>query len=275
MADMTATVLIDNISRDSLCCEWGLAIHIAYRGRSILLDTGTTGDFAKNATALGISLADVEYGVLSHAHYDHSDGMETFFAQNDSARFFVREGTAEDCYSYKEDGDFYKYIGVRQGLLETWRDRIRYVSGDYELCPGAVLVPHKTPGLAKIGRRAGMYRRIAGCWQTDDFRHEQSLVLDTCRGLVIFNSCSHGGADNIIREAAATFPDRQIYAIVGGFHLYRSSREEVLRLARLIEETGIRRVVTGHCTGDEGYLVLKEVLGEKLEQLYSGYVLEL
>lgn len=54
--------------------------------------------------------------------------------------------------------------------------------------------------------------------EADDFSHEQSLVLDTKEGLVIFNSCSHGGADVIIREAEAAFPGKQIYGLIGGFH---------------------------------------------------------
>lgn len=272
---MIAKVMIDNISRNDLCSEWGLAVYIEYQGRKILLDTGTTGDFVKNADALGINLEDVEFGVLSHAHYDHADGMEAFFAQNKRAKFFIRKGAAEDCYKYEKETDSYKYIGIKEGTLEKYRDRIEYVTGDYTICPGVTLVPHKTPALEKIGKRANMWRRVYGCWKTDDFQHEQSLVFDTEKGLVIFNSCSHGGADNIICEVARTFPDKKIYAIVGGFHLHRSSRQEVLALAERIRETGIEKVVTGHCTGDEAYLVLKEVLGDCLEQLYTGYELKI
>lgn len=265
---MKARVLIDNITKDSLVSEWGLAIYMEYAGKKILLDTGASGAFSKNAEALGISLADIDYAILSHAHFDHSDGMDAFFAINSKAKFFLRAGSEENCYS--KHWIFKKYVGIRRGTLEEYKDRIIFADGDYELFPGVWLIPHKTPNLDVIGKAAKMYVRREKKWFADDFAHEQSLVFDTDKGLVIFNSCSHGGADNIIKEISDTFPEKQIYAMIGGFHLFRSSDAEVRSFARRVKETGIQRVVTGHCTGKRAYGILKEELGPKIEQLYSG-----
>ncbi len=269
---MRATILIDNIAEAPLCGEWGLAVYIEYKGRKILLDAGSSGSIVKNAERLGIDLSAVEYGVLSHAHYDHADGICAFFGANSTAQFYMREGTAEDCYGKK--WIFSKYIGIKRGMLEKFSDRITYVGGDFELCPGGSLIPHKTEGLAALGKRAGMYRKPCRHWEVDDFKHEQSLVLDTEKGLVIFNSCSHGGADNIIREVGETYPDKKIYALVGGLHLFSSTENEVLDVAKRINETGIQKVVTGHCTGDKAFKLLKRELGDRVEQLRTGFVLE-
>lgn len=272
---MKATVLIDNISKNELVAEWGLAVHIQQDDCQILLDTGTTGAFAENAKALGICLEEVEFGVLSHAHYDHADGMDTFFEINKKAPFYLREGSKENCYDYdREDPDSVRYIGIKKGTLETHKDRILFAKGDQTIAKGVYLIPHKTPGLEKIGEKAHMYIHNGEDYVPDDYSHEQSLVLETSKGLVIFNSCSHGGADNIIREIESTFPGQKIYCIAGGFHLYRSSEEEVRALAARIKETGIEKVVTGHCTGDAAYEILKEELGDCLEQLYTGLVIE-
>lgn len=282
---MKATVLIDNITKNDLSAEWGLSIYIEYNGHKILLDAGTTGLFAENAKVLGIRLEDVECGVLSHAHYDHADGMERFFEENAHALFYLRAGNHSDpasiasveiCYDYdKNDPESARYIGVKKGTLETYKDRIRFADGDYELFPGVYLIPHKTLGLEKIGEKAHMYIHKNHQWIPDDYSHEQSLVFETEKGLVIFNSCSHGGADNIIREMEMTFPDKQMYAIIGGFHLYKSSQEEVRALARRIKATGIEKVVTGHCTGEDAYQILEEELGDCLEQIYTGLVIEI
>ncbi len=266
---MVAKVLVDNLSKDDLICEWGLSFYIEYHGHKLLLDTGAGGNFAENARRLGISLEQVEYGVLSHAHYDHADGMPTFFSENDHAKFYIRKGAGENCYG-KKNFFRYKYNGIRQGTLSTYAERIEYVEGDYELMEGVYLIPHKMPNLEKIAKKVHLYVKENGKMFPDDFAHEQSLVFDTPNGLVIFNSCSHGGADNIITEVSATFPEKEICALIGGFHLYKSSEAEVRAFAQRVKDTGIQKLITGHCTGEEAFAVLKEELGEIVEQMYTG-----
>ena len=61
-----------------------------------------------------------------------------------------------------------------------------------KLKKGVWVVPHFTGGLDEMGRRAHMYRKIGEEFIADDFAHEQSVVFETGKGLVIFNSCSHG-----------------------------------------------------------------------------------
>lgn len=270
---MLARILIDNNTKDALCPEWGLSVWIEYEGHVILLDTGASGKFAENADAMGLPLEKVECGVLSHAHYDHSDGLETFFARNSTAPFYLRRGAAENCYSSRKY--YLKYIGIKKGLLKEYQDRILYADGDMELVPGAVLMPHKTPDLRTVGKKAGMYVRRGLFWTPDSFEHEQSLVLETEKGLVVFNSCSHGGADHIIQETEKTWPGKKIYALVGGLHLFRSSDEEVRDLAARVKRLGIEKLYTGHCTGARAMDLLKEELGDAVEQIYTGMEIQI
>ncbi len=271
--ELKLTVLIDNTTRSELLSEWGLSFYIEYRGKKLLLDTGASGAFAENAEQLGIDLEDVDYGILSHAHYDHADGIDTFFEKNQKADFFLREGTKENCFGGLHEPRH--YIGIRRGVLQDHADRIRFVSGDFELMTGAYLIPHKTEGLAESGVRAGMYRYDHWHWIPDDFSHEQSLVLETEKGLVVFNSCSHGGADNIVREVMETLPGRPVAALIGGFHLYETPAGEVREFAGRLRETGVQEVITGHCTGEEAFQLLKEEQGLRAEQMYAGFQWEI
>lgn len=269
---MKATVLVDNIRKDDMRGEWGLCIFIEYQGKYILLDTGASELFLENADKLGIRIEKTDYAVLSHAHYDHANGMEAFFKKVPEADFYLREGCAENCYSKKTY--FYKYIGLPKRILRRYADRIVYVSGDYELGAGVYLIPHKTQGLSALGKVNQLYIRKNGGWQADCFVHEQSLVFETESGLVIFNSCSHGGADNIICEIAQTFPEKKIRALIGGFHLFKRSDEEVRALAARIRKTGIEAIYTGHCTGDHALALLQEELGEMVHPLQVGLTME-
>lgn len=269
---MKAVVLSDNLGCGLNPGEWGLSLFLQCGPTKVLLDTGASGLFAENADRLGIPLAEVEYAVLSHAHYDHADGMRVFFQRNDHARFYLQKSCAENCYRVKPEG--LKYIGIAKGTLEEWSSRICYVEGDVPLAEGIWLVAHRTPGLEQAGLREKMYRKWRDRWAPDDFSHEQSLVCETEQGLVIFNSCCHGGADVVIREVAEAFPQQNICALVGGFHLFNKEDDFVRALASRIRETGIRRVCTGHCTGEHGFEVLKEELGDTVEQLRVGLVLD-
>lgn len=266
------TVVVDNIGSDDIQGEWGLSIHIQYGDKKILADVGASDLFADNLKKLGLDIADIDYATLSHAHYDHSNGMPKFFAENNKAKFYLRETTAENCYAKK----FFvsRYIGIPKGILTDYADRIEMVSGDYELTEGVYLIPHKTKGLEKIGKREMMYKRTGRGWKPDDFSHEQSLVLDTDKGLVIINCCSHGGTVNIINEVSETFPGKRVYGLIGGFHLWNKPEKEVREIARAIKNTGIGFVCTGHCTKERAYAVMKEELGDKLEQLRVGLVMD-
>lgn len=266
---MLVQVLMDNNTKSELLCEWGLAVYIEYKDKKIVLDGGTSGAFVRNAEMLGIDLNTVDFSVLSHAHYDHADGLCAFFEKNDHAPLYLREGSGENCF--KKEGEGYKYIGIREGFLEEYAERLCYVHGDFSPTEGVYLLPHKVPGMEELGKKAKMYREEEGVWRPDCFAHEQSLVFDTKQGLFIFNSCSHGGADNIIREVGETFPGKPIFALFGGLHLHESKEEDIYALTERIRQTGIQKIYTGHCTGDTAMKILKKELGDVVESIYSGF----
>lgn len=270
---MIAKILVDNRGEAPLCPEWGLAVYIEHRGHKLLLDTGASGNFAQNAEHMGVPLEEVEFGALSHAHFDHADGLDVFFEKNTKAKFYLRKSARENCYALEAGKR--RYIGIRKGFLDRFQERLEYVTGLYELYPGAWLLGHSTPGLAAVGKKADMYRRQGLFLRPDDFSHEQSLVLETGQGLAVFNSCCHAGADVVLREVQTTFPGKKIAFILGGFHLYETPADEVRAFARRLEATGVEHIVTGHCTGEKALAILREALGERVQALESGLVLEI
>ena len=279
---MLIKVLIDNIAGTcrsrKLFGEWGLSVYVEYEGHKVLLDTGASHLFAKNANVMGVDLSQVDIGVLSHAHYDHANGMAKFFAVNKTAPFYLRKGAGENCYhTGKLLGRFtyHYYIGIHKGWLERFADRIHFVEGFAEIAPGVTLVPHSTAGLERIGEMAHLSVKENGKYRYDNFDHEQSLVFDTPQGLFIMNSCSHAGADNIVKEIEAAFPGKKIYAILGGFHLFRYPDTRVRAFAERLRELDVQKIYTGHCTGDRAYGILRDVLGERAEQMFTGMTINL
>ncbi len=270
---MHITVLSDNNGTALFPGEWGLSILIEHEGLRVLLDAGASGLFLKNAAALGKDLTSLDFAVLSHAHYDHADGFVPLLRENPALKVYVRACVMKDCYAQKESG--MEYIGVASALLDEFESRLVRVDGDCKLSEGVWLIPHKRPHRAQIGARERMYVMRCCVLHPDDFSHEQSLVFETEKGLYIFNSCSHAGASEIIGDVCDTFPGRKVYAYVGGFHLYQKTPEEVAQFAQRLEAGGVEKIITGHCTGDAAFAILKDRLGEHITQFRAGLEMDI
>lgn len=279
------TVLVDNqpgldAAGGQLRGEHGLSLHIEHQGRRILLDAGASELFAANAARLHIDLKAVELAVLSHGHYDHGNGLPLFLAENTAAPLYLRPAAGERCYHRQVRR--YHYIGLPP-LDRAAARRIVPVTGPLPLAPDAFLVPHTSAGLADRGQRARLYRRRRGRIRPDDFAHEQSLVFNLPPGLVIFNSCCHGGVENIIAEVQQELGRRQVYALIGGFHLMGPggaktlgvSPQEVRTLAERLLALEVAQVYTGHCSGEPAVAILAEVLGERFHPLQTGLTVSL
>lgn len=267
---MKLTVLIENTSQNSLISEHGLSFHIHHNNKTYLLDTGKSDAFMKNADMLNIDL-DVDYCILSHGHYDHGGGYARYLSLYDKYVYAMK--TAFDTYCSSDDKHV---IGLPENVD---KDKFILIDTITNLEQDVYLIPH-SQSLEDVGKRSKMYRYVNNEYIYDDFSHELSLVFDTEKGLVILNSCSHGGVRHIIDDVRGVLPDKHIYAFVGGLHLKGKnntcaySKKEVHDIAcYLLDNVDI--LYTGHCTGDIGYSYLKEYMGDRVLQLYSGKEIEL
>lgn len=278
---MEITVLADNALAEGLCSEWGLSLCVRRGNQLVLLDFGQSDAFARNATQLGIDLSEVDISVLSHAHYDHADGMEAFFAANAHAPLYVSETCSENCWSTKGGTSEAHYIGIHPGYLDRFSGRIVRVATNRTstIAPGIHLVPHTTPGLTQKGQRDGMWLQTADGWHPDGFAHELSLVVEADDApdapIVVLNSCSHAGPAAITREVKAAFPQRRIAAFVGGLHLMRACDASILDVAQDLLDANIEHVYTGHCTGDRALELLSSVMPGRVTQLHPGLTLRI
>ena len=110
---MKWTVLSDNRRcDDSLETEHGLSILFETKKHRILLDTGASDLFIRNATHLGIDLSTVDYVFISHGHSDHAEGLKHFMEINDKAKVIV----SPDAMS----GKFFSKRGNLHSITAEW-----------------------------------------------------------------------------------------------------------------------------------------------------------
>lgn len=278
---MKIVTLIENQTENELMCEHGLSFYIEYNGKKYLLDAGQSPLFAENAQRLGIDLSEVDMAVLSHAHYDHANGFAEFAQRNNHAQIYMQSAAKNGCFSEKAAG--LTDIGISMKVRKALEGRVCYADGDAKIDEGVYLVAHHSEGLSERGKQMHMFTEVQGDKKYDDFAHEQSLVFELPEGIVVLNSCCHGGVDLILEEAKEWFGDKPILAMLGGFHLMgsdgpdsmRESEEQVRLLGQKLCSLQVGRLYTGHCTGTKAFPILKEVLGDRLQLLVTGKVIEL
>lgn len=274
---MRISVLIENTTKSELCCEHGLSVLIEYKDEYYLLDAGQSGVAMENAVAMKLPLHNVKYGVLSHGHYDHAGGFATCLAEYKDMKIYAMKQAQEEYYS--GSGGRIHYIGVPKEILTNYNQRFVYIERVTQIAEDIYLIPHSTMNLEKVGERTQLYRKVNDEYMPDDFSHELSLVFDTEQGLVVLNSCSHGGICNIIDEVKTVLPDRKLYAFLGGLHMKGTkdgeeictfSEKEVQQFATYLRNQGLQKLYTGHCTGTVGLEMLKKELNEMVIPLHTG-----
>lgn len=210
--------------------------------------------------------------MLSHGHYDHAGGMERFLELNAGARLYLRRGAEEPHWSLSTGER--RYIGLSERLLAS--GRLAWLDGDFELFPGLRLFG-TGPGGELVPEANAVLLGPDGL-SRDDFRHEQSLMIEEEGRLVLISGCSHCGIVNILRrceELAGRSPD----LVIGGFHLAIPGTDGMdaeyvdAVAARLLARPGMR-CCTGHCTGERSLVRLRELMGERVRELNAGDILE-
>lgn len=249
------TLTENTACREDFTAEHGLSLYIETENHRILFDAGQTAAFGDNAGKLGIDLKKVDFGVLSHGHYDHGGGLAKFLEINATAPVYVNHQAFGPHYNGTA-----KYIGLDPGLLQS--PRIRLVESDCALAEGISL--HLCREEVWQAEPFGLTRLENGVFLPEDFRHEQYLMIEEGGKRILFSGCSHRGILNIAQHFR---PD----VLIGGFHYSKINPDSprLLEAAEILKNTGCM-FYTGHCTGINQYEAMKTILADRLVYISTG-----
>ena len=276
---MKITVLVENTGPSEFKIEHGLSLYIEFNDKKYLLDAGPSDSFFKNAHALSIDLGRVDKAVLSHGHYDHGDGFMVFLNQYKDKVVYGAKNIFDDYYS--GSGGSVHYIGL-SSKLKQMKNRFNIISKDTKIDEKIYLIFDDVSNTKEIGVQKKLYKKVDDVLQPDNFNHELSLVFDTPKGLVICNSCSHAGLESIVDNIKKRL-NKPVYAYVGGLHMKSTknhietssfTEEQIQNLCIFIKKN-IQYVLTGHCTGNVSYDLLKKYLKDRIDFLTTGKTIEI
>ncbi|MDD4125238.1 MAG: MBL fold metallo-hydrolase [Eubacteriales bacterium] len=269
---MVLTVLSENTTASKeLDCEHGLCLHIETGSRKILFDTGASGLFAENAKKLGIDITQVDTAVISHGHYDHGGGLETFLRVNGKAAVYLHRKAFEKHYSARTGG-VAAYIGLNESLQNN--ERFIFCGDRFTIDEGIELFSDVYGERLVPSGNAGLLTKKDDVYIPDDFSHEQNLIITEGHKSLLLAGCAHKGIVNII-DRFTDEKKRPPDYVVGGFHLKAHSAQKnetphvIDSIAGILSENNTL-YYTCHCTGLEAYNRMKTVMGEKLGYLSAG-----
>ena len=106
----------------------------------------------------------------------------------------------------------------------------------------------------------------------DTIPEDQSLVLNTAKGLVVVSGCGHAGVVNTLTFAEKEFPTTPVYALVGGFHLFPATDQQLDWTADKLKGFGVSYLVGAHCTGIEAVYRIRQRLNLSRQSAVVGAV---
>ncbi|MBX0287319.1 MBL fold metallo-hydrolase [Haloarcula salinisoli] len=271
---MNVTILADNTVATGipkgLRGEWGFAAAVG----DVLFDTGQSTAALDNARLLDCP-TEFETIVLSHAHYDHTMGLDAFLDPSDRPTIY--------CHPDVWQGRFITEPADGRTLDEPIHIGIPYTRAEVQT--GADIVEHRDPvevtdGVFALGEIPRPHddnpvhlRETDGELVDDLVPDDQSVAVATSDGTALVLGCCHAGLRNTI-DHAESVTGQPVRYVIGGTHLVARDADDIHELADWLD--GRLELFAGtHCTGFEAEKILSERLPGAFRSVGVGSTLEL
>jgi 7,8-dihydropterin-6-yl-methyl-4-(beta-D-ribofuranosyl)aminobenzene 5'-phosphate synthase len=273
------TILCENlIGKRVGSGEHGFSAFIETSRGNYLFDTGGGHSIVANSLTLDKDLRTVRKIFLSHGHYDHTGGLPEVLKLSGKVDVHAHPHVFLDRIAVlKENGkETERFVGIpyKKGYLESLGANFIFNSDFVEVEKGMFLtgeVPRKT-SFEKPDPR--LFSEINGKTALDSFLDDQSLAIESEKGLILVLGCAHSGMINIIHHIVNKTGKEKFYAILGGTHLDFLTPEQLEESINVLNQLEVERIGVAHCTGIRAACRLHLEFGDRYFYGCVGSVLE-
>jgi 7,8-dihydropterin-6-yl-methyl-4-(beta-D-ribofuranosyl)aminobenzene 5'-phosphate synthase len=235
---MEIKILFDNKKLDrTFLAGWGVSYLI---GNKILFDTGEApGCLFYNMDRMNVKIQDIDTVVISHDHFDHTGGLWELLQKRPGIDLYICAGFSKE---FKDKARTCKCNVVETNRFMKIADNI-YTTGQIDETLG------------------------------QDHIMEQALVLETETGVTIMTGCAHPGIITIV-EHVKEHTKKDIYLVMGGFHLMGRPARKLLDINNRLRELGVQCVGPAHCSGEDAESVFKKSYKKNYIDVMVGRTIE-
>lgn len=104
------------------------------------------------------------------------------------------------------------------------------------------------------------------------FLYEQSIVMETEKGLIIMTGCCHPGIIQTLQEVQKR-SNRPIHLVLGGLHLFQKSQKFIRGIVKEMHSLQVMKVAPCHCSGSYALEEFEKTYGTNFYKIGTGSVL--
>jgi 7,8-dihydropterin-6-yl-methyl-4-(beta-D-ribofuranosyl)aminobenzene 5'-phosphate synthase len=277
------------VAEDSVMYEspyWGqhgISLYItavkAGSTKHILMDVGQSHEaLLHNMTVMNIDPASIDAIILSHCHYDHTQGLSEVLKAIGKSDLPVIAHPEIFKLNFI-DAPYLRHVGVMAGDSE---ENLKKNGASLFLTPDPVQL---LPGLMTTGyvTRQTDFEEVGIALKTinaknelvsDPMNDDISILAAVNKGLVVLSGCSHAGIVNITKQAIAMNGIHDVAAIIGGLHLVEAPMDRIEKTVDALHSMVKGSIYAGHCTGFNAQVELRKQFGMRFMPLQTGNYFE-
>ena len=244
------TILSENTTyKRGVLAEHGLSYLIENKDEKYIFDTGQNGIVLNNAKALGISLTNLNAIILSHGHYDHTGGLIDLISEG--LPVFGHPDIFIKRYSLHSDNTIHDIsIPFSRELIESKGANIKLSREQIEIGKEIkIFTTGEVPRINDFEKVSDKFFKDKELREIDPIDDDQSLYIETKKGLVVLLGCCHSGIINTLNYIKKLTGNKKINWIIGGTHLISANKSRLEKTIESLRGFDFDFISPLHCTG--------------------------